>query len=369
MMETRAPYLIVGALICVIIGAAFGFVYWLHNVGGLGPRATYSVRFNGSVPGLLVGAGVLFNGIRVGEVTSLSLVPDDTHRVDAKISVAVGTPVRRDTKVSLEFQGLTGVPVIALEGGEARQEPTGTWQLVAEPGAGQSMTQAARDALRRMDTVLADNSSSLQATISNLRTFSDGLARNTNRIDGILGGLERMTGGGAAPPKAVYDLKAIAAGPALERPIKAQVVVTDPTSIVLFDTQRILIEENDGRISHFEDAQWADTIPKLIQEKLIQSFENLDIANAPVRATEGINADYKLMIDIRRMQIITVETPAAEIALSVRLVGADGKVIASRIFQESSKIGEMDARTAASALNEAFAALAREIISWTSQSL
>ena len=30
-METRAPYALIGAFVLVVIGAAFGFVYWLHN--------------------------------------------------------------------------------------------------------------------------------------------------------------------------------------------------------------------------------------------------------------------------------------------------------------------------------------------------
>ena len=72
-METRAPFVVVGAFVLATIVAVFGFVYWLHNTGGLGPRTTYHVRFDGSVPGLLVGAAVLFNGIRVGEVTDLGL--------------------------------------------------------------------------------------------------------------------------------------------------------------------------------------------------------------------------------------------------------------------------------------------------------
>src|SRR6195952_3261665 len=116
-MEIRAPFIIVGAFVIAAICAVFGFVYWLHNTGGLGPRATYHVQFDGSVPGLLVGAGVLFNGIRVGEVTDLGLAPDNPRRVNATISVASTTPVRSDTRVGLEFQGLTGVPVIAMEGG------------------------------------------------------------------------------------------------------------------------------------------------------------------------------------------------------------------------------------------------------------
>ena len=122
-METRAPFIVVGAFLLAAIAAVFGFVYWLNNAGGIGKRESYQVIFNGPVPGLLVGAAVLFNGIRVGEVTSLSLVADRPHDVHATIAVTEGTPVRADTKVGLDFQGLTGVPVVALEGGEDAAAP------------------------------------------------------------------------------------------------------------------------------------------------------------------------------------------------------------------------------------------------------
>src|ERR1041385_4399466 len=131
-METRAPFVVVGAFVLAAIVAAFGFVYWLHNSGGLGPRATYHVEFEGSVPGLLVGAAVLFNGIRVGEVTGLGLAPDSPRRVNATISVSSTTPARSDTKAGLEFQGLTGVPVIALEGGLLQTKSGEVPTLVAE---------------------------------------------------------------------------------------------------------------------------------------------------------------------------------------------------------------------------------------------
>src|SRR6202140_722220 len=208
-METRAPFVIVGAFVLAAIAAVFGFVYWLHNTGGLGPRATYHVQFDGSVPGLLVGAAVLFNGIRVGEGTDLGLAPDSPRRVNATISVASTTPVRSDTKVGLEFQGLTGVPVIALEGGMLLSNSGEVSTLIAEPGAGQGMTQAARDALRRVDSVLADNAEPLKNTIANLQIFSEGLARNTGKLDGIVAGLEKMTGASPPAQKITYDLQAL----------------------------------------------------------------------------------------------------------------------------------------------------------------
>src|SRR6185369_9164977 len=116
-METRAPHALIGLFVMTVIGAAFGFVYWLHNGGGLTERTIYRVHFENTVSGLLKGASVLFNGIRVGEVTDLQLERDNPQAVTATIAVDAGTPVRADTKVGLDFQGLTGVPVVTLQGG------------------------------------------------------------------------------------------------------------------------------------------------------------------------------------------------------------------------------------------------------------
>jgi phospholipid/cholesterol/gamma-HCH transport system substrate-binding protein len=357
-METRAPFVIVGA---------FGFVYWLHNSAGIGARTSYHLQFDGPVPGLLVGASVLFNGIRVGEVTELKLATDNPRRVNATIAVAADTPVRSDTKVGLDFQGLTGVPVVALEGGKETAASGTVPTLIAEPGAGQSMTQAARDALRRVDSILAENSEPLQGMIANFRTFSDGLARNTGKLDGIVAGLERMTGASTPPPKTVYNLKAAAAPATPGKPLKAQLVISEPTTVVMLDTQRILFSPaNDS--AEFANSQWADTIPRLLQARLIQSFENYDIAHAPLRNSDGAEADYQLVIDIREFQVDASAQPVARIAFSARLV-KQGKVVAARLFSASQAVDKVDPSSVVAAFDAAFGNVARELIAWTVQTL
>ena len=317
-METRAPFVIVGAFVLAAIVAVFGFVYWLQNTGGLGPRATYRVQFEGSVPGLLVGAAVLFNGIRVGEVTELGLAPDNPRGVNATISVASTTPVRADTKVGVEFQGLTGVPVIALEGGAQVAKSGKVPTLIAEPGAGQGMTQAARDALRKVDTVLTENSGALKDTIENFKVFSEGLARNTGKLDGIVAGLERMTGVTSPPPKITYDLRALQdPGPA-NKVINVQWALPEPTAVAMLETQRFLFspaQEYPG----FAEAMWADALPKLLQARLIESFENYDVAHAPLRMADVGQTEFQLLIDVRRFRV-SLEPDAGR---GNRIVGQD----------------------------------------------
>src|SRR3954462_493963 len=365
-METHAPFVIVGAFVLAAVVAVFGFVYWLHNAGGLGARATYHVQFDGSVPGLLVGAAVLFNGIRVGEGTDLGLAPDSPRRVNATISVASTTPVRSDTKVGLEFQGLTGVPVIALEGGVMLGNSGEVRTLVAEAGAGQGMTQAARDALRRVDSVLAENSGSLKDTIANFKIFSEGLARNTGKLDGIVSGLERMTGVTAPPQKITYDLSALPSQGPAGKTLSVQLAIPEPTAVAMLETQRFLFspaQEYPG----FADAMWADALPKLIQARLIESFENYDIAHAPLRVTDIGQTEFQLLIDVRRFRIAIESEPAAEIGLSARIVDKNGKVVASRLFEEREKFANVAPAEAVAAFSEAFGRMAKNMIAWTVQ--
>ena len=276
--------------------------------------------------------------------------------------------MQSDTKVNLEFQGLTGVPVIALEGGTLVAKSGEVPLLIAEPGAGQSMTQAARDALRRVDTVLAENSEPLKNTIANLQVFSEGLARNTGKLDGIVTGLEKMTGGGTQTKKITYDLRAPDDfGPA-SKTIDGQLAIPEPTAVVTLETQRILFSAAKD-YPGFDGAVWADSIPKLLQARLIEGFENYDIAHAPLRTMDIGQADFQLLIDVRSFRVVVDAAPAADIELSARIVDRSGKVIASRLFAESQKLDKIEPPDAVAAFDGAFGRIARGVILWTVHAL
>jgi len=365
-METRAPYALIGLFVLAAIGAVLGFVYWLNNAAGLGERRSYQVQFDTPVSGLLVGAAVLFNGIRVGEVTELKLPPGKSKQVVATISVAAGAPVRSDTKAGLEFQGLTGVPVIALEGGSDDKAPPGDLVLIADPAASQSMTVAARNALVRVDNLVAENSAGLHDIVSNLKNFSEALARNTGRIDGILAGVEKMTGGGnAPPPKTIYDLSAPTAFPPGQESSPAQLAVAEPTVTLQLDTQRILVVPGELRPG-FADAQWGDAIPRLVQARLVQAFENFSLQRAVTRASPDVAADQQLLVDIRSFQIAAAKENAAEVAMTAKLMTKEGRVLASRIFTQTAPLDEMTPARAAEAIDKAFGKVAVDMVVWAS---
>ena len=116
-METRANYVLIGLFTLSVIVGIFGFVWWFQRLGTGEAKAQYEIYFDGPVAGLRTGATVNFNGIRVGEVRSLALVPNVPRAVVAIVEVSNSTPVRTDTKVALEYQGLTGIASVAMTGG------------------------------------------------------------------------------------------------------------------------------------------------------------------------------------------------------------------------------------------------------------
>ena len=372
-METRAPYALAGLFALTVIAAVFGFIYWLHNTGGLSERTVYRIRFENSVAGLLVGAAVLFNGIRVGEVTELRLDPDDPSKVTATIAVAAATPIRADTQTGLEFQGLTGVPVVSLQGGTTPFPSTAAEPkvLMADPKAGQSMTQVARQALLRLDGILADNAAPLHDTIANLQTFAAALARNSDKLDTIVGGLEKMFSAGAQEAKTAYDIVAVKDFPAPPKPAHGQLIVLEPTVGLTLDSQRILVGPPFADNPAFAKSQWTDNVSKMVHARIIQSFDNSKYLDAVARPLEGLNADYQLLIDIRSFQISSQPAPAANVEFAAKIV-KEGRIIATRIFtapQPADPADATDPAKAAAALNAAFGKVMVELATWTAETI
>jgi len=371
-METRARYLAIGVFTLAVIAAGFAFVYWLYSGGGFRERAIYQIRFESPVSGLLIGSAVLFNGIRVGEVTELGLSAEDPKQVLATVSIAPATPVRADTTVGMDFQGLTGAPVILLSGGSAAA-PAVTPQdgsiptLVAEPDTGQSMTQAARTTLKKLDSILGENAEPLHDVIKNFKTFSDALARNSDKVDSVVAGLERMTGGAVASGKLpIYTLTAVREFPPLTGPKRGQIVIPEPAALMSLSSDKILIAREGSEGASIENAQWSDNLPVLFQAKVIESFEDSGYFQAVARPNDAIEADNQILTELRTFRIVTTPEPAAAVAFSAKIL-TGGRIIATHVFETSVPVAATDGAAAAAGLNKAFDQTVKALVTWAAE--
>jgi phospholipid/cholesterol/gamma-HCH transport system substrate-binding protein len=199
-METRANYALIGVFTLAVIAAAFGFVLWFSGAEKPGGRTTYRINFTGSVSGLSDGGWVLFNGVRVGAVTKIDLLPHDPSRVFALIDVDAKAPVRADTKARLEYTGFTGVASVALTGGALDAPPLPATQgpavIVADRSDYQDLVETARrvatqasDFFTKTNRLIDDNSASITASVRNAEKFSDALAANSDGFKDFMGAI------------------------------------------------------------------------------------------------------------------------------------------------------------------------------------
>lgn len=371
-METRARYALIGLFMLAVIAASFGFVYWLENKGGFGERETYRVQFESSVSGLLVGSAVLFNGIRVGDVTGIALNPEAPQQVIATISVVKHTPIREDTQVNVEQQGLTGGVAVTLTGGTSTTPLAsngGVPTLVAPPGVGQDWTQSARDAFQQVETILNENAEPLNQAIENIEVFTDALARNSDKVDGILAGIERMTGGGTSNAP-LYSLKPAAdlPPPPAEAP-DWQLIIPEPTTLLAFNTDKIMTKPAPDESLPLENARWSDSLPILVQAKLVETFENAGYAQRVSRTIGDFASNYQLSIDIREFDVSTEGDPEAQIVILAKILSPNNEIIASRKFETSAPAKGSEVRQYIDALSAAFDEVERKILEWTTKEI
>ena len=188
-MRARASNVMIGTLTLALIAGSLGAFLTYQKLAGIRQQVPFRVIFEGSASGLRKGGSVNFAGIRVGEVVSLKL--DHPRRVVALAMIDGSTPVKSDTQVGLEFQGLTGIAAISFTGGSDEAPPPrkgadGIAELTADPDGTLNTQEKIRVALRNVDKVIAGNEAAVKDTLRNFETFTASLSSNGERITSII---------------------------------------------------------------------------------------------------------------------------------------------------------------------------------------
>ncbi|WP_394235387.1 MlaD family protein [Pseudomonas anguilliseptica] len=116
-MEPRAHHVLIGLFTVLMVAAALGFALWLSKASSDQELNDYDVIFTEAVSGLSQGSAVQYSGIKVGDVISLRLDPQDPRKVRAHIRVNANTPIKEDTRARLSITGITGAALIQLHSG------------------------------------------------------------------------------------------------------------------------------------------------------------------------------------------------------------------------------------------------------------
>ena len=196
-----------------------------------------------------------------------------------------------------------------------------------------------------------------------LKTAKPGLSRRLFGVT-LLSATVAACGGGA--PVTTFDLTAPRGGRRFGGAPRGQIVVAEPAAIQTLEADRILVRDASGTVSYIGGGQWADRLPKLIQARLINTFENASKLKAVSRPGERVSPDYMLTTEIRAFQIAT---PAGEafVEVSARLVhDRSGRIAAGRVFSSRVPVARVDAAHAANGLDRALSNVLLDIVRWVS---
>ncbi len=169
-----------------VIGAAFAGLLIYQKVHGARNQNPLRIVFNGSASGLRRGGTVTFDGVPAGIIRSIKL--ENPRRIVANVTLDNAAPLRKDTAVGIEFQGLTGVANIALVGGAPSAPPVpldqdGVPILTADWSEQQSIT----DTLHHVDDFLIENRRTINDTMQSFETYTASLKSKGEAIDAIVG--------------------------------------------------------------------------------------------------------------------------------------------------------------------------------------
>jgi cholesterol transport system auxiliary component len=167
----------------------------------------------------------------------------------------------------------------------------------------------------------------------------------------------------SSPAPTTFDLTAPTAR---GRGITGQVLVAEPAAVQILSNQQIAVRDEGGTVSFLGNAQWADNLPRLVQARLIHTFENASILKGVARPSSGAVADVQLISEIRSFQISTPGNYAV-VEISAKIVSdQSGRIVNARIFSARVPVAAVDAPNAARALDEALSSVMLDIVRWVS---
>ena len=206
-METKAHFILIGVFTLLVLALGFGFVLWSAQSSMDRHVTLYDIHFEGSVSGLTQAGDVLFNGVKVGQVKDIEINRNDPGKVRVRIEVDADTPIRTDSKATLEMRGITGLSVVQISGGSPKSpmlEPPGDNEIASIPSAKSNLAELVTSApdlvnqgiqlLNKLNEVAGpENREAVASILANVETLSATLADNADTITAVIQDVRNTT--------------------------------------------------------------------------------------------------------------------------------------------------------------------------------
>ncbi|WP_182085761.1 ABC-type transport auxiliary lipoprotein family protein [Aureimonas sp. ME7] len=166
-------------------------------------------------------------------------------------------------------------------------------------------------------------------------------------------------------PPATFELSPPPAAERVGSSTRSQILLPEPTATRALDSDRIVIKPTPQTIENLADSQWSDRLPRLVQLRLLQAFQNTGRIGAAGVPGQGLAIDYQVVTELRRFEIAFEPQPTAVVEISVKALNdRTGVVRGSRVFTAKVPVADGQPSGYVTALDGAFAQVADQIVTW-----
>ncbi|MGH6888884.1 MAG: ABC-type transport auxiliary lipoprotein family protein [Rhizomicrobium sp.] len=180
-----------------------------------------------------------------------------------------------------------------------------------------------------------------------------------------LGGCSNLIGPLPAPQ--IYRLEPLLPAASVGAPVSWQLAIERPEALHALDTERIALSRG-AAMDYYADAEWNDTVPRLVQSLLVQAFGQGGRIAGVAPESEGLRADYLLATAIRDFEAQYDSengAPTAVVAIAAKLLDARGKVLSSLEARGTARAARNSVPDVVTAFDEALGAALAQIVVWT----
>lgn len=177
-------------------------------------------------------------------------------------------------------------------------------------------------------------------------------------------GCALLLAGCGAPPLATFDLSAPSSG-MKARSARGVLAIPEPVAPAPADGDRIVVRTGPSAVAVIRGAQWTERLPRLLQSRLIQTFENAKLMRSVSRPGDGVTPDRALAWEIRRFEM-DAATGQAVVDISVKVLDPSGRVLGAQIFTAQAPGDASEGAAATTALDAASNEVLRQIVGWAS---
>jgi cholesterol transport system auxiliary component len=150
--------------------------------------------------------------------------------------------------------------------------------------------------------------------------------------------------------------------------VNSRLSVEVPTATAGLNSSRIALRPTPTTLEYYAGASWIDVVPVMVQNLLLESFDNTGKIDVLGREVVGVRADLGLLVHVREFQAEYEGSgpPEVRVRLQARLIRLPRRTsLASTSEEIVVRAANTSLPAIVSAFDEAFGKALKRIVEWT----